>query len=377
MEKSKYFLSNSLLNLMQEKPYEKISIHEVARRGYVSRTTFYNHFSSKEDILQFLIENAMGTLREIPMPENEPQYLAFLEADIARMEQNRALLLLLRKNGLIELVPEYQRRILHSLAKGSEKVSKFFPDDRSLEAFCRYESAPTFYSAFWFLEREAIETPAQLARIMSDTRRIGYASRQEERLYLRDLSDPTLRFHSGDARALATKEALHKAFQYLLERQAPDNIGITQLTQEAGVSRCSFYRHYDRLEDLIEESLQMIYADVIKTLPSTGHLIGYAAILEASIRGYQAQASLFQSISKGRLELLALRAYRSVFDVLEWQLPYIKQYYPADPFAREYYSWFLAVEHIIPVLLYFDYFPDMDPGEYADLIRRCRYFPYL
>lgn len=377
MEKSKYFLSNSLLNLMQEKPYEKISINEVARRGYVSRTTFYNHFASKDEILQFLIENAMGAMREIPMPEDEAQFLSFLEADIERMERSRALLLLLRKNGLIELVPEFVRGALQSLAARSKKAAMCFPDARAMDAFCRYESALTFYSSFWFLEREAVETPAQLARIMLDTRRIGFAPRQEDRLYLRDLSDPTLRFHSGDARALATKEALHKALQRLLERQSPDGIEITQLTQEAGISRCSFYRHYDRLEDLIEESLQIIYADVIKTLPSTGHLIGYAAILESSIRGYQSHAALFQSISKGRLELLALRAYRSVFDVLEWQLPYIKQYYPADPFAREYYSWFLAVEHIIPVLLYFDHCSDMDPAEFAELMRKCRYYPYL
>ncbi len=44
-------LQNALIELLKEKPYEEISITEIAIRAEVSRPAFYLHFASKEDLL--------------------------------------------------------------------------------------------------------------------------------------------------------------------------------------------------------------------------------------------------------------------------------------------------------------------------------------
>lgn len=44
-------LQTALIYLMNEKPFEKITITELVRRSGVSRTAFYRNYTSKEDIL--------------------------------------------------------------------------------------------------------------------------------------------------------------------------------------------------------------------------------------------------------------------------------------------------------------------------------------
>lgn len=44
-------LQTALIYLMNEKPFEKITITELVKRSGVSRTAFYRNYTSKEDIL--------------------------------------------------------------------------------------------------------------------------------------------------------------------------------------------------------------------------------------------------------------------------------------------------------------------------------------
>src|SRR5215203_1041081 len=44
-------LGDALITLMQEKPFETITVQEVLDRAHVSRSTFYTHYSDKDDLL--------------------------------------------------------------------------------------------------------------------------------------------------------------------------------------------------------------------------------------------------------------------------------------------------------------------------------------
>jgi len=44
-------IRNALIELMLEKPYEKITIQEIINRANVGRATFYNHYQDKDDLL--------------------------------------------------------------------------------------------------------------------------------------------------------------------------------------------------------------------------------------------------------------------------------------------------------------------------------------
>lgn len=72
------WLLNALLELMQEIPYEKITITQITQRAGVPRMTYYRNFKDKEDILksysEYLTEELAHTFRSHKVTSNK-QYL--------------------------------------------------------------------------------------------------------------------------------------------------------------------------------------------------------------------------------------------------------------------------------------------------------------
>lgn len=50
--KSKQWIMESLVSLMENKPFKEITISEISDNAQLVRRTFYRNFSSKEDVLQ-------------------------------------------------------------------------------------------------------------------------------------------------------------------------------------------------------------------------------------------------------------------------------------------------------------------------------------
>ena len=46
-------LSDALIRLMREKPFDKISINEMAEEAGVNRSTWFRNFTSKNEVLTF------------------------------------------------------------------------------------------------------------------------------------------------------------------------------------------------------------------------------------------------------------------------------------------------------------------------------------
>ena len=51
IKKTKDCLRNAMLAILDEKPFEKISVTEICERAGVSRITFYTHYGSKYDLV--------------------------------------------------------------------------------------------------------------------------------------------------------------------------------------------------------------------------------------------------------------------------------------------------------------------------------------
>ena len=58
-------IQTALLQLLNDKDIDKISISELTRRAGVSRTAFYNNYSSKEDVLVELSEDILERLTRL------------------------------------------------------------------------------------------------------------------------------------------------------------------------------------------------------------------------------------------------------------------------------------------------------------------------
>src|SRR5579859_807977 len=61
IRRTRGLLSNALVELMQEKSIDKITVQEVLDRATVGRSTFYLHYRDKDDLLLCVLEDGLET----------------------------------------------------------------------------------------------------------------------------------------------------------------------------------------------------------------------------------------------------------------------------------------------------------------------------
>lgn len=124
-------ITKAMLDLLQEKSIEEISISELVDKAQVGRASFYRNFTSKEDI----IKNFFNTLfsewtGELDKKNDEP-LSERLRIMISHFEKNRSFYELLNKRGLVFLFKDAILNIVE-LNPESEKSEAY------MKAFAAY-----------------------------------------------------------------------------------------------------------------------------------------------------------------------------------------------------------------------------------------------
>lgn len=70
-------LTDTFLALVVERPYDDIAVGDIIERAGVGRSTFYQHFANKEDLLRQSFFPAFETLTEILSDRRDPARLVF------------------------------------------------------------------------------------------------------------------------------------------------------------------------------------------------------------------------------------------------------------------------------------------------------------
>lgn len=118
-------IESALIALMQEKAFQDISITEIVNRAGVSRTAYYRHYKSKEDILQRLMK---GIVKQVimemklhsPVHNSRDYWLRLFTA--VHHNAERVQLLLLANFG-DEILHEIARRILAPASENGDANS--------------------------------------------------------------------------------------------------------------------------------------------------------------------------------------------------------------------------------------------------------------
>ena len=55
VRRTKKLLSMALLDIMEDTPFNKISVNDICEKAMVHRATFYNHFYDKEDLFNYIL----------------------------------------------------------------------------------------------------------------------------------------------------------------------------------------------------------------------------------------------------------------------------------------------------------------------------------
>lgn len=76
--RTKALIVDALVSLMQDTPYKKVKIQDIAKHANLARQTFYLHYQSKDDVLLDYINNVFETFYQeieqhiIASPEPDP-----------------------------------------------------------------------------------------------------------------------------------------------------------------------------------------------------------------------------------------------------------------------------------------------------------------
>lgn len=81
IRRTKNSIKEAFLNLMKEKPYNKISVKEITRDAVINRNTFYLHYMDKDDLLDKLLNESLLRMKD-SMEEKSTEEIADLNYDI-------------------------------------------------------------------------------------------------------------------------------------------------------------------------------------------------------------------------------------------------------------------------------------------------------
>ncbi|HQO56729.1 MAG TPA: TetR/AcrR family transcriptional regulator [Clostridia bacterium] len=114
-----------------------------------------------------------------------------------------------------------------------------------------------------------------------------------------------------ESRYAGTASLMDEALLLLLEQKDFDRITVKELCQKAGVNRTTFYLHYQNMNDLLEETVEMInrrFRESLSSIPSGDttreiltsekYLRPYLGFIKENMRAYRVihlKDKLFQS----------------------------------------------------------------------------------
>ena len=173
VERTRELLQKALMELIAERGYDAITIQDIVDRANIGRTTFYLHYSSKDDLFlschkAIVREFHIGLLHplsreELLSPEIPPEMTLAYQ----HLEEGRALLysIFQGKDSLLIL-----RQIRDRSAREIEaNLRAIFGEDKSaipLDMLANYMVGAQIALMQWWLEKRRPHTPDNLTQML-------------------------------------------------------------------------------------------------------------------------------------------------------------------------------------------------------------------
>ena len=117
VRRTRQLLQQSLLELMQEKRFASITVHDIAERASVNRATFYTHFADKYDLLDSIIREQFQREVASKLPPGSRWGVNTLQVLIGAVFDFLRKVLNEHKPTDIELDPLFERIVQEELAE--------------------------------------------------------------------------------------------------------------------------------------------------------------------------------------------------------------------------------------------------------------------
>jgi AcrR family transcriptional regulator len=155
-------LGSALVELIQEKPIDDVTVQEVLDRASVGRSTFYLHFRDKNDLLLSQLEKFLEIMSTALTVRKEESRRVVPVAEMFEHIGNqkkvyRALADSDRLNDFFDLAQGYFARGIQQRLRESKRLAKLSQRDLAARAFALAGSLLSLLR--WWIDRGAKEPP--------------------------------------------------------------------------------------------------------------------------------------------------------------------------------------------------------------------------
>jgi AcrR family transcriptional regulator len=158
-------LGDALITLMQEKPFDTITVQDVLDRARVSRSTFYSHYSDKDDLLMSDAEEFFEAISMSLSAHGDKSDRVFpVQEFFAHLSDVQPFYKALVKSGKfqenMELARGHFARGIERRLSELPRAQTIAPNERSAIAFTQAGALLSLLT--WWLDRGMRETPAEM-----------------------------------------------------------------------------------------------------------------------------------------------------------------------------------------------------------------------
>lgn len=161
-------LGDALISLMQEKPFDTITVQDVLERAHVSRSTFYSHYSDKDDLLLSDAEEFFEAISMALSAQHDNSDRVFpVKEFFAHLSDVQPFYKALVKSGKFQENMDLARG---QFARGIERRLAELPragsiPEKELPAIAASHAGALLSLLTWWLDRGMRETPDEMDRL--------------------------------------------------------------------------------------------------------------------------------------------------------------------------------------------------------------------
>lgn len=177
VERSRRLLVNTLLELMAEKSYSKISVANICAHSGVARPTFYLHFRSKDDLLRYYIEQMFLEFAEqidpilIRSPNVDPEIAVLM---FRQWQQHSSIArLLVSEDVEAILLNEFKTYVGLTIARYLEVHNLNVISDGRMQYVIDYLAGASFSVIVRWIRADFYESPEELASLYASLSQPG------------------------------------------------------------------------------------------------------------------------------------------------------------------------------------------------------------
>jgi AcrR family transcriptional regulator len=161
--RSRAALCATLVSLLEEKPFDQVTIREITAKAKIGYATFFRHYPSKEALLNDLASDQIRGLTAVTLPMlHNADTRVTSRALFAYVWEHRAIWAALLTGGAAGAVKLEFIRQMRQLAAEEEQFDSWLPGDLRVA----FSVAATLEILAWWLEQDETVGLEQMANIL-------------------------------------------------------------------------------------------------------------------------------------------------------------------------------------------------------------------